>query len=508
MNADAAYRAAKSQLANRDWRLDHLYQIVDKDANAILFKRNAAQRHFCMNQWYRDLIVKARQLGFSTLIEIMILDECLFRRNTTAGIIDFKVDDAVDKLSKCHYAYERLPPSIRGQITLLKDNEKEMRFSNGSSITAGTGYRGATPQIIHVSEFGKISAEKPDQAREIKLGAFQAVPMHGKVYGEGTAHGAGGEFYEIADRGKKMDDLGQELSPKDFKTHFYPWHMDPTYRLQPNLARLEAETIAYFEELEFKYGVRLDAMQRAWYQVTLNDVGPDDIFSEYPSIQAEAFFNSLKGAYFKSEMVRARREQRIGHVPFDSTRAVNTWHDLGVDDEHAIFFHQTDGLRHWFIDFARQSGEGLSWVVRTLREKQEKRGFQYGKHYGPHDLEVREWGSTNAQPRWKSAEDLGLKFIIVPRVHEKADAIEAARRMIGLSWFDETHCADGIRGLDSYSKKWNEKLATWGSEPLHNWASHIADAYMTGATGLQPDRPAGAKRSGNRRPQGASSWSA
>jgi hypothetical protein len=512
MNTDMAYRAAKTQLADRNWRLDHLYRIRIKEdteeGQVLQFKRNPAQQDFCFNQWYRDDIVKARQLGFSTLIEILILDDALFRRDTIAGIIDYRMNDAKKKLEKCRFAYNGLPSSIRDVVRLIKDNAEELRFSNGSSISAGTGFRGDTAQILHVSEYGKISAERPEVAREIKLGAFQAVPQHGKLYVESTAHGRGGEFYELTERAKKAQDSGRQLSPKDFKLHFYPWHLETGYRMQSNLVLLEAELIAYFEELEYKHGIRLDAQQRAWYQAAYNEVGPDDIFSEYPSVLDEAFFSSLKGAYFKTEMVRARREQRIGWFPHDPTRPVNTWHDLGVDDEHAIWFHQTDGLRHWFIDFASASGEGLSWVVRILDEKQAARGFRYGKHYGPHDLEVREWASPNAQPRWKSAEDLGLKFVIVPRVHDKADAIEAARRLLGLSFFDEKHCAHGISGLESYSKKWIEKLATWGTEPLHNWASHIADAYMTGATGLQPDRPAGGKRSGNRRPQGASPWSA
>lgn len=517
MSSDAArqlpeYKIAREMLASRDWRLDHLYRIRIKEetdeGQVLQFKRNPAQRDFCLNQWYRDDIVKARQLGFSTLIELLILDDCLFRKDTVAGIIDYTQNDAKKKLEKCRFAYNGLPRAIRNLVRLEKDNAQELRFSNGSSISAGTNFRGDTAQILHVSEYGKISAVRPEVAREIKLGAFQAVPQRGKLYVESTAHGQGGEFHDLTMRSKAMQDLGQELSPKDFKLHFYPWYLDTGYRTPTHLVRLEAPTIAYFEELQYKHGIKLDAEQRAWYQGAINEIGPDDIFSEYPSILDEAFFSSLKGAYFKDEMVRMRRDGRIGNVPFDPSRPVNTWHDLGVDDEHAIWFHQTDGLRHWMVDFAAESGEGLSWVVRILDEKQQKRKFRYGKHYGPHDLDYREWGAPSAQPRWKTAEEQGLKFIIVPKVHEKADAIEAARSMLNMTWIDETFCAQGIKGMDSYSKKWNDKLATWSSEPLHNWASHIADAYMTGACGLQPERAQGKKRSPSNRPSGASAWSA
>ena len=140
------------------------------------------------------------------------------------------------------------------------------------------------------------------------------------------------------------------------------------------------------------------------------------------------------------------------------------------------------------IDLYSNSGEGLPHYVQVLQHKQQTRGFIYGKHYGPHDLEVREWTSKSAQPRRKIAEDLGVTFVVVPRIEDKADAIEAARRFLQTTWIDSEHCEQGVRCLDNYRKRWNEKLATWSGDPVHDWASHGADALMTGAVGLIPDR--------------------
>jgi hypothetical protein len=63
---------------------------------------------------------------------------------------------------------------------------------------------------------------------------------------------------------------------------------------------------------------------------------------------------------------------------------------IGMDDENCIWFHRTDGVRLRLIDFYRNSGEGLPHYIAIIRKKQEERGFVYGEHYGPHDLEVRE----------------------------------------------------------------------------------------------------------------------
>ena len=81
----------------------------------------------------------------------------------------------------------------------------------------------------------------------------------------------------------------------------------------------------------------------------------------YPSHIGETFYNSIEGAFFKIEMSRARQDKRIGQpVPFDPYRPVNTFWDIGMDDETAIWFHQTDGVRHRLIDFYTNSDEGLS----------------------------------------------------------------------------------------------------------------------------------------------------
>jgi hypothetical protein len=80
--------------------------------------------------------------------------------------------------------------------------------------------------------------------------------------------------------------------------------------------------------------------------------GPDDMKSEFPSCLEECFCSSLEGSYFKRELTKARDEKRIGlPLPFDPSRPVNTFWDIGMDDKNCIWFHQTDGVRHRLIDF-------------------------------------------------------------------------------------------------------------------------------------------------------------
>jgi hypothetical protein len=75
------------ELADPIWRICNLYHIVDKSGQLVQFRPNEIQMDFLTNMGYRNLILKARQMGFSTLIQIAILDQCIFLPNVHAGII-------------------------------------------------------------------------------------------------------------------------------------------------------------------------------------------------------------------------------------------------------------------------------------------------------------------------------------------------------------------------------------------------------------------------------------
>jgi hypothetical protein len=253
--------------------------------------------------------------------------------------------------------------------------------------------------------------------------------------------------------------------------------------------------------MEHVIGRKLDADQRAWYTKKYQELGPDDVKQEFPTCEAELFFNSLEGAYFKREMSAGRTQGRIGGmVPFDPSRRVNTGWDIG-EDGTCVWFHQTDGLRHRLIDYFGGPDISLQEAVTLVGERAAQRGFRYEKHYGPHDLDNRDWAQQHKTKKAIAA-DLGLMFTVVDRVPVKGDAIETARRMLNLTWIDQEHCEPGVEALDSYSKKWNKVLGMFMAEPLHNWASHPADAFETLAMGLVPEKPERQVRTrGNDRPR-------
>lgn len=199
--------------------------------------------------------------------------------------------------------------------------------------------------------------------------------------------------------------------------------------------------------------------------------------AEYAQEFMCSFTAAISGAYFAVEMADARATERICNVAIMGGVPVDTWWDIGMDDSTAIWFSQTIGREIHLVDYYESSGVGLPHYAEMLRDK----AYHYGNHYGPHDIQVREFGPGKS--RWEQALELGIRYKVVPRVEHKPDSIEAARRLLARCWFDADRCELGVEHLESYRKKWDEINRVWQAHPLHDHHSNGADAFQTLAMG-------------------------
>jgi len=463
---------AKQRLSDAKWRINNLYYIVDKSGRKIKFQLNWAQESLYHEMWYCNVILKARQLGISTFVGILFLDRCLFNSNQSAGIIAHTREDAEHIFKRVKFAYDSLPDHLKEIIQAENDTSNMLKFSNGSSIRVGTSLRSSTFQYLHISEFGKICAKYPDKAQEIITGSLNTVAPGQYIFIESTAEGKEGYFYDICKRSQTMKD--EELSKIDFKFHFYPWWKEPGYRIG-SIVRMDTDTIEYFDHLE-NMGIKLDYEQKSWYAAR-EAVQKDDMRREYPSTPEEAWEVSNEGFYYGKQMSIARVEGRLCKVAYEEVIPVHTAWDLGYNDSTAIWLFQIVSKEIRIIDYIEGSGESLAHWINVLKSKD----YTYGKHLTPHDIVVREY-STGVS-RQSTARKLGFNLICVPK-HDTIDGIDAVRNILNRCWFDEVKCNNGIKALENYKREWDEKHGCWRSQPLHNWASHGADAFRTLATGL------------------------
>ena len=195
-----------------------------------------------------------------------------------------------------------------------------------------------------------------------------------------------------------------------------------------------------------------------------------------------SFAAALIGSYYGAYLTKMRREGRICSVPVDRAALVHTAWDLGVGDSTAIWFIQVVGREKHLVDYHEGSGVGFDTYARILAEKQRLHNWIYGFHYFPHDVAVHELG--HGLSRIDTLRGLGIKATVVP-VHHPEDGINAVRRMLDSTWIDEKRCERGLNSLLNYRREWDERLKIFRDNPVHDWASHGADALRTFAAGYK-----------------------
>lgn len=203
--------------------------------------------------------------------------------------------------------------------------------------------------------------------------------------------------------------------------------------------------------------------------------------NEYEQEFECSFDAAITGAYYAQALQQAQADKRIGRVPYDPQLRVNTAWDLGISDSMAIWFYQQLAREVRVIDYYEASGHGLEHYAGVL----DKRGYLYGRHFGPHDIQVRELGTGKS--RLEVARGLGIRFEVLPNQPVK-DGIDAARMLIPRCYFDEQKCAIGLDALRQYREKIDEKRAI-SLGPLHDWTSHAADAFRYLALGFAEQAP-------------------
>lgn len=285
--------------------------IRSKKKKIIPFLYNASQRHIAPFLTGRDIILKARQLGFSTFIQGRI-----FRANlgeTSAALTISDVDKNTQKLRDIsNRFYNQWPENlILLRPTRDKDSAAQVTYPHVDSesviVTAGakTGGRGGTTNYLHGSEV----AFWPD-VQNIFNSALQSVTPDGEVYLESTANGAQGLFHELCMRA--LDGDGR------WKLHFYPWWWAEEYQTPLDVG----EELSYTEnEIEViataaASGFHLSPEQIKWRREKQEDL-PHTFRQEYPEDPYSCFLGS--GTGFFGDVSHAfytpdKHEPEDGHV--------------------------------------------------------------------------------------------------------------------------------------------------------------------------------------------------
>lgn len=465
------------RLSDPLWRIRNLYRIIDAKGKEVPFVPTPEQEEllhaiFVLKEQRHD-VLKARQMGFSTLFAIIILDQVYFGENVQASIVDLTQAHASAKLKKIKFAYEKLGP-LRERVLL--DNAREMAFANGSNVSAGKSARGGTNQILHISEWGPIAHEDPKRSEEIKTGALPTTE-HGMVFNESTFKGGkGGHFYEQIKR--SMETPAHLRTAKDARFWFFPWFRERRYTLEGDPAGVPLEIGRYLDQKERELGVTFTPGQRLWYAKTKAEQGIF-MFREYPTTVEEALSAPVDGSIYGDLLSNLRGRGRI--IPFEwerSSPVFSAW-DIGWDDSTSVWLVQIVGRDILVPWHTRQRGQTAAQMAHVLRET----GIPIAAHYLPHD-----GGAKNAATGTDYKTELGKaglnNVIRVPRIADLWVGINKLRSLLPRCMFHSVACKQGLEALEAYHTKDTSAGGVVSKDPVHDWASHDSSALRVFAEAL------------------------
>lgn len=398
------------------WRMDNLYWIITKDGTKEMFHMNRAQRHFFdhflnngtpASQYHRHIILKSRQLGFTTFVDLWILDEILFNTNREGLIIAHKVQDATEIFDrKIDYAIRNMCEEIKqGAFKLVRNSAKKIQVvidygpeeGSTSSIQVSSSGRSGTYFYVHISEFAKLCLSYPKVAAEVETGTFPAVPFDGFIFIESTAEGMAGRFYELFNEGwPNRQKITAMKSRVMFMPHFYNWQFDDGEMSKiTEIIPVSEMDLCEIDWLEYKQEHHLNDLEITYYYMKWLQMGGKNstdavhkLHQEYPTTVEEAFLSTGQ-TYFPtakvySQMQTVKAGKRGELVPNEQGNIVFQEHSSGNLE---IFEMPEKGQRYVIGgDTAEGLAHGDKQALYVLKHKTEKCVAVYRSNVPPDEF--------------------------------------------------------------------------------------------------------------------------
>lgn len=316
----------------------------------------------------RIIILKARQMGFSTLAEALIFHKTVTHENVNSLLIAHKDDSAAGLFTMNKLFYEELPDILKPMRNSA--NAREMLFENPNksavvrglrskirSVTAGGRGVGRSETItnVHASEVAFWEGDK----KTILNGLMQAVPdsTDTTVILESTANGC--EYF------KELWDMAVN-GENDFVPVFFPWYEMPEYRREYDGFQLNRKELA----LKRAYG--LDNEQLAWRRwcIRNNCGGDEELFrQEYPSAPEEAFLMSGRCIFDKNKIIerlaelRDKKPSTVGKFICREENGKLTGERFRRDKYGFIKIYERPKAYHRYVIGGDTSGEGSDYFT-------------------------------------------------------------------------------------------------------------------------------------------------
>lgn len=242
--------------------------------------------------------------------------------------------------------------------------------------------------------------------------------------------------------------------------------------------KMMAENPRYFAEISTIHDTgalspdQLEESLNEYIDLYGEDLGTAQFEQEY-----ECSFNAaILGAFYAKEMALVRKEKRIdGTLEAIPGIPVHRAWDLGVRDDTSIWWFQVAGPQIYILDCYSKPGESdIEVFAEMIHAKDREMGWHSGTDLVPHDARQKVWGMKRG--RIETMIEHGLRPEVVPEM-SKLDGINAARKTLARCVFHERCEEVGISALEQYRREWDDDRKTFKANEVHDWTSHLADAF-------------------------------
>jgi len=265
-------------------RIEKYFSIVNENAETVPFTLRTPQLKILERLTRRDIILKARQEGISSLVLAMFTLDFIFIENVRCVVISHEKEATTKLLRKVRFYLDSIKkrhPEVDA-YKLDTENKYELvnRYKNSIFYIGTAGARafgrGDTINNLHVSELSRW----PDQ-EGLMTGLMQSVPLSGRIVIETTANGVGDYFHTLWKKSNTQE--------KSFTPHFLAWFDDPKYTLP-----VFGEFVPTEEEQELQKTYKLNNEQLNWRRYKLHELADnlDQFNQEFPATPEEAFIVS------------------------------------------------------------------------------------------------------------------------------------------------------------------------------------------------------------------------
>lgn len=338
--------------------------------------------------------------------------------------------DAVNPHTGVRRIDQAFPPSIRAAT---RENEMFIRLKNG-----------ATWQVVGSDNFNSLVGSPP----------------YGIVFSEWAL--ADPEFWQILEP-ILIENGGWSLFITTPRGNNHAARMYQGLKDNPlwHCEKISATQTAVFS------AEQLEEVRRNLITINGEAIGAAIFEQEY----LVSFEGAIPGQVYAAELRQAQEAGRITKVPYDPSKPVHTFWDLGWADSTSVWLVQIVGFQIRVIDFIQGQQKPLNDYLQQLQSC----GYVYGTDWLPHDAQAKQLGTG------RSVEELmrgaGRTVRIVPRLGI-SDGINALRTTFPNLWIDAEKCKSGLDSLKAYH--YEVKEGELSRNPVHDWSSHAADAarYM------------------------------